>query len=100
MASTMADIQVSLTEEQDGWLAQVTIVDDQGSSSHEVALTRGDYQRLCQGRCPPEELMRASFEFLLQREPKESILARFELPIIGHYFAEYEEWLAQHLPGA
>ena len=33
----------------------------------------------------------ASFRFLLAREPKESILSRFELPVIERYFPEYPE---------
>jgi len=37
----------------------------------------------------PEELLDASFRFLLEREPKEAILGRFELPIIERYFADY-----------
>jgi hypothetical protein len=41
------------------------------------------------GEVEPERLIRASFEFLLEREPKESILARFELPVIERYFPEY-----------
>ena len=31
----------------------------------------------------PERLLEASFEFLLEREPRESIMRSFELPIIG-----------------
>lgn len=100
MVGAMAEINVSLTEAEDGWDAHVTVADEHGSSSHEVVLKQNEYQRLCEGRCPPEDLIRASFEFLLQREPKESILARFELPLIGRYFPEYERWLANHLPGA
>ena len=30
------------------------------------------------------------FEFLLAREPKESILPSFEIPVIGRYFPEFE----------
>ncbi|HEY8201967.1 MAG TPA: hypothetical protein VII47_11500 [Actinomycetota bacterium] len=37
-----------------------------------------------------EELVRRSFEFLLAREPKESILHSFDLSVIGRYFPEYE----------
>jgi hypothetical protein len=96
----MTKINISLTAARDGWLAQVSIVDEQGSSSHEVVLKQEDYQRLCQGRCPPEDLVRASFEFLLQREPKESILARFDLPVIGRYFPDFPQWLAKHIEGA
>ncbi|MGH2812246.1 MAG: hypothetical protein ACRDI1_05985 [Actinomycetota bacterium] len=39
----------------------------------------------------PEALIRASFEFLLQREPKESILGEFEILDIARYFPEFEE---------
>ena len=37
-----------------------------------------------------EELIRRSFEFLLARESKESILRSFDLAVIGRYFPEYE----------
>ncbi|MFW6126259.1 MAG: hypothetical protein ACOC58_04060 [Chloroflexota bacterium] len=96
----MAGIEVSLTTIEGGWLAQVTVADEKGPSSHEVALTEEDYRRLSHGQCPPEELVRASFEFLLQREAKESILAHFALSVIGRYFPEYEGWLAKQLPRA
>jgi hypothetical protein len=36
-----------------------------------------------------ERLVRASFEFLLQREPPSSILGHFDLDIIGHFFPAY-----------
>ena len=35
--------------------------------------------------------------FLLEREPKESILSRFDLPIISRYFPEYEEEIGERL---
>jgi len=38
-----------------------------------------------------EELIRKSFEFLLEREPKESIFSKFNLQIINNYFPEYEK---------
>jgi len=36
-----------------------------------------------------ELLVRASFEFLLDREPATSILRRFSLEVIGDYFPDY-----------
>ena len=36
-----------------------------------------------------EQLVEASFRFLLEREPKESILSQFELPVIERYFLDY-----------
>ena len=41
--------------------------------------------------------MRRSFEFLLEREAKESILSRFDLPLIGRYFPEYEKEIRKRL---
>ena len=42
--------------------------------------------------------MRAAFDFLLTREPRESILRRFDLPVIGRYFPEWEAEVASRLP--
>ena len=41
--------------------------------------------------------MRASFAFLLDREPAGSILPRFSLDIISRYFPEYPTELRQYL---
>ena len=38
---------------------------------------------------PPGELVRASFEFLLEREPATSILREFSLDVISQYFPGY-----------
>ena len=38
----------------------------------------------------PEDLLRGSFEFLLRRENKESILPSFTIDVIGRYFPEWE----------
>jgi len=41
--------------------------------------------------------VRRSFEFLLEREPKESILTRFDLSLISRYFPEYEREIKRRL---
>ena len=43
------------------------------------------------------EVVRRSFEFLLEREPASSILPRFSLDDISRYFPEYEQELARRL---
>jgi hypothetical protein len=43
------------------------------------------------------EVVRRSFEFLLEREPASSILSRFSLDDISRYFPEYERELARRL---
>ena len=46
--------------------------------------------RLTAGKHTPERCVEVAFRFLLDREPKESILARFDLSVITRYFPEYE----------
>lgn len=66
----------------------VTVEDAAGASSYEVTVWPSDVQRYAPD-ATPEVLVRASFEFLLEREPKEAILRRFELPVIERYFPDY-----------
>jgi len=56
-----------------------------------VSLDDNYYYLLTQGKIGKEELIRKSFQFLLQREPKESILAKFNLKVIKSYFPEFEK---------
>ncbi|HEX4897518.1 MAG TPA: hypothetical protein VFV53_04080, partial [Candidatus Limnocylindrales bacterium] len=63
---------------------------DAAPSRHEVTVSRADLERLAPGASDPTDLVRRSFEFLLQREPPRSILPVFDLPLIGRYFPEYE----------
>lgn len=86
----MADIDTTCTTGAKGWLCQVTISEDGSESRHSVTLTRADYQRLATDGETPDSLVRRSIEFLLAREPRESILASFELPTISRYFPEFE----------
>jgi len=67
------------------------IVKENGSKTeHVVTLDDDYYQVLCAGKITKEELIKKSFEFLLERESKESILNAFDLKIIRKYFPEYE----------
>ena len=58
---------------------------------YNVVLDDEYWQDLTGGKIAKEELIKKSFEFLLEREPKESILSRFNLRIIKQYFPEFEE---------
>ena len=86
----MADITVSTSETESGWTAHVTVAERGSSSSHAVTIDEGYYEQLTDGEFSPEQLVETSFEFLLEREPKESILSSFDLPTISRYFPEYE----------
>jgi hypothetical protein len=87
----MADIAIEWQEEYTGDLSfHVTVTEDGSKTEHWVTLTRGHYDRLAPN-IDPERLVRCSFEFLLEREPKESILEQFELTDISRYFPTYEK---------
>lgn len=64
-------------------------------NKYTVGLTEDYYQKLTGGKISPEELIEKSFEFLLEREPKESILKKFNLQDIQKYFPEYETEISQ-----
>lgn len=77
-----------------GWECSVDVRDAAGATRHAVTVQRDDLARLEPGAVDPQRLVRRSFDFLLERERKESILERFDLMTIGHYFPEYERVIA------
>jgi hypothetical protein len=86
----MRDIRVTASPTSMGWTCEVRVSDGGSTSRHRVLVSHADLARLAPADEGPEDLVRRSFEFLLEREPKESILASFELSLIGRYFPEYE----------
>lgn len=90
----MADITVSLR----GGEFLVVVDDGRGRSEHRVTAAP-DVVADLGGGASAVDLIGQSFEFLLEREPKESILARFDLPVIGRYFPEYPEEIRRRLAG-
>jgi hypothetical protein len=86
----MAEIVVRKSEGDDTYEFQVTVKEGRSETRHQITLSEADYERLTGGKASPEKLVAASFRFLLEREPKESILRSFELTMIGRYFPEYE----------
>jgi hypothetical protein len=88
----MASVDVRCDDTPDGgWRCTVIVDDGRGApTSHDVTVPAVDLARLAPGSADPTDLVHRSFAFLLDREPKESILRRFDLPLIGRYFPEYE----------
>lgn len=69
----------------------VRLSDDDGSTSeHVVTVSRAEWERFGTRYRTPEELVEASFRFLLDRETKEQILGSFGLGQITNYFPSYE----------
>jgi hypothetical protein len=87
--------KISVVRKSDS-VYQVTVQEGSGRTTHDVTVTDRHVARYTPG-ATPERLLEASFEFLLEREPKEAILTRFELPVIEHYFPEYARTIASRL---
>jgi len=68
----------------------VRVDEGESQSDHDVTISAPDLARLGRRGESPENFVRRAFEFLLTREPKESILARFDVRVIGRYFPEFE----------
>lgn len=69
----------------------VRVKEEDTAKDYSVTMDDDYYQKLTGGKITKEELIKKSFEFLLEREPKESILSRFNIKIISNYFPEYEK---------
>jgi hypothetical protein len=93
----MANIQVQVREEGNQYTAAVTVDEGGSSTSHTVEFSKSYYEKLTSGDHPPEVLVERSFEFLLDREPKESIMRKFNLTVINRYFGEYESTIPNML---
>ncbi len=68
---------------------RVTVAEGGSTTTHDVAVPAATMARLGWTKTP-EELLRGSFQFMLRRESKESILPSFTIDIIGSYFPEWE----------
>ena len=95
-APDMTEPIVECRPTEDGWHCTVTLGDDPAATTHEVHVDREVLEDLAPG-APPEELVRASFVFLLEREPREAIMRSFELPIIGRFFGDYRDEVRRRL---
>lgn len=69
----------------------VRVDDGSTQSTHTVSVSDEDYDRLGSGYGSKEGFVEACFEFLLEREPKESILSTFDVSVIPRYFPEFED---------
>jgi hypothetical protein len=94
------DIEVSRTDlERSRSRYDVRISDDGGSTTeHTVTLSRDDQERLGSRYPSPEAFIRACFAFLLEREPKESILRSFDVSQISDYYPEFEPEIVDDAP--
>ena len=74
----------------------VVVSEGTSQTRHHVTMARATHQRLT-GEHTPERCLEATFRFLLDREPKEAILGRFDVTLISRYFPEFERELPRYL---
>jgi hypothetical protein len=75
---------------------RVDVEEGDSCTTHLVELDCDEYQNLTDGKITPKELIQCSFEFLLERESKESILNRFNASVISRYFPEYSSEILKY----
>jgi hypothetical protein len=89
----VADIAVTRWADGDPMRFDVSVHEGDSSTKHEVTLSAAVLERLGGGRSP-EAFVRDCFAFLLEREPKESILRSFDVSVIGGFFPAFEREIA------
>ena len=87
--------QVTVTRQADGAFHVQTTA----GTSHEVTVPGEFAASLGCGQVATEELVKSSFEFLLEREPATSILSTFSLDVISRYFPSYPAEIRARLGG-
>jgi hypothetical protein len=66
-------------------------------TGHKVRLPRSFLDDLLLTGVDEEQIVRETFDFLLEREPANSILAEFSLDDVSRYFPDFPEELQRRL---
>jgi hypothetical protein len=94
---TRAVIEVSRIGEGDPLKFRVVLRDASGETSHDVTMSIETCALLTAGAHEPERCIEAAFRFLLDREPKELILRKFDVTQIARYFPEFGREMPRYL---
>jgi hypothetical protein len=90
-------IEVRRIAQNDPLDFEVVVREGEGETRHHVTMSRETCNRLTVGKHTPEHCIEAAFRFLLDREPKESILGNFDVMVISRYFPEFDRELPRYL---
>jgi hypothetical protein len=83
------------TEHADHWAYDVSVFGGGKVHRYEVTLSFADHNLWGRGVHRPSRVVEAAFAFLLQREPADQILSKFDCAVIRRYFPEVD----RELPG-
>ena len=89
-------IEVRRTAEHDPFIFEQVVFEGKGETRHHVTMSQEMRERLTAGKHTPERCLEAAFRFLLDREPKESILRRCDVTEISRYFPEFEREMPRY----
>ena len=90
-------IKIERSGEGDPLEFEVIVAAGNGETRYHVTMARDTCERLTMGTHTPERCIEAAFRFLLDREPKESILRNFDITVICRYFPDFERKLPGYL---
>ncbi len=95
----MAEITIqSETRHDRQWTFKARIEDGGRKYDYTITLNWAEYNLWCEaGSVPPERVVKAALEFLLEREPASSILSKFDCSVIRRYFPEVDEELPKRI---
>lgn len=82
------DIKIKTVPTNLGWHFSVTLNDPAGPSFYKVSMDK-DFLMRIGADYHPEKVVEKSFEFLLEKEPKERILAEFDIAEVSNYFPDF-----------
>jgi hypothetical protein len=69
----------------------VVVRDARGESRHRVTMRAEEAKRWAKLGAEPSHCVEAAMQFLVEREPKESILSAFDMRVIRRYFPEFDD---------
>lgn len=80
----------------------VVVRDARSETLHRVTIEADDAARWAKLGAEPSRCVEAAMRFLLDREPKESILGAFDMRVIRRYFPNFDDAFPGYLarPGA
>jgi len=93
----MVDITVKEIQAGSETVCEVVVSEGASQTEHRVQVSEKLYEELTGGKISKADCVAAAFRFLLDREPKESILRKFDLGLISHYFPEFEREFSSYL---
>jgi hypothetical protein len=95
----MSEPSVSVTSDPSGGglVFDVIVRDARGESRHRVTIQADEARRWAKFAAEPSDCVEAAMRFLIDREPKESILSAFDMRVVRRYFPEFDDALPGYL---